>query len=93
MLDEARIEAIVQQVMSELRQGERVRHGPAIEPSATSQPPAPAPTLRHADNLFPDVDSAVAAARRAYQQLLQMPLSIRDSMISHMRRVMRENAQ
>ncbi|MGD8759399.1 MAG: aldehyde dehydrogenase EutE, partial [Anaerolineales bacterium] len=43
--------------------------------------------------LFPDVDSAVAAARRAYQQLLQMPLSIRDSMISHMRRVMRENAQ
>ncbi|MGD2252477.1 MAG: aldehyde dehydrogenase EutE [Anaerolineales bacterium] len=93
MLDEARIEAIVQQVMAELRQGERVRHGPAIEPSATSQPPAPAPTLRHADNLFPDVDSAIAAARAAYQQLLQMPLSIRDSMISHMRRVMRENAQ
>ena len=46
-LDEARIEAIVAQVMSELRQGERVRHGPLPEahvaqPDATrTRPEAP----------------------------------------------------
>jgi aldehyde dehydrogenase len=93
MIDEARIDAIVQQVMAELRQGERVRHGPLPEPPVTVRPPAPAPALRHGDNLFPDVDSAVAAARSAYLQLCDMPLSIREAMISHIRRVVRENAQ
>ena len=42
MLDDARIEAIVQQVMAELRQGERVRHGPLPEPPAIAGPPPPA---------------------------------------------------
>jgi acyl-CoA reductase-like NAD-dependent aldehyde dehydrogenase len=93
MLDDARIDAIVQRVMTELRQGERVRHGPLPEPTLAVQPPPPAPALRHGDNLFPDVDSAVAAARRAYLQLNDMPLSIREQMIAHIRRVMRENAQ
>ncbi|MEE8391678.1 MAG: aldehyde dehydrogenase family protein [Anaerolineae bacterium] len=93
MLDDARIDAIVQQVMAELRQGERVRHGPLPEPVDAVQPPPPAPALRHGDNLFPDVDSAVAAARRAYVQLGDMPLSLREKMIAHIRRVARENAQ
>jgi acyl-CoA reductase-like NAD-dependent aldehyde dehydrogenase len=93
MLEDARIDAIIQQVMSELRQGERVRHGPLPEPPVTARPPAPAPPLRHGDNLFPDVDSAVAAARSAYGQLCDMPLSIREHMIAHIRRVARENAQ
>ena len=92
MIDDARIEAIVAQVMSELRQGERVRHGPAIETTAVVQPPGPAPTLRHGGCLFPDVDSAVAAANKAYDQLLNMPLSLREAMITHMRRAARENA-
>ncbi len=93
MIDDARIEAIVQQVMAELRQGERVRHGPPPEPLDATRPPPPAPTLRHGDNLFPDVDSAVAAARLAYRQLTDLPLSVREQMIAHIRRVMRENAQ
>jgi acyl-CoA reductase-like NAD-dependent aldehyde dehydrogenase len=92
-MDEARIEAIVEQVMSELRQGERVRHGPPPEPAAISQPPGPAPELRQGGNLFPDVNSAVAAARQAYQQLGNMPLSLREAMIARMRRAARENAQ
>jgi aldehyde dehydrogenase len=70
-----------------------VRHGPALEPPDTAQPPAPAPPLRHGENLFPDVDSAVAAARRAYLQLGDLPLSLREDMIAHIRRAMRENAQ
>ena len=101
MIDDARIEAIVQQVMAELRQGERVRHGPPPEPLDATRPPPPAsvlspskgPTLRHGDNLFPDADSAVAAAGRAYLQLGGLPLSVRERMIAHIRRVMRENAQ
>ncbi len=93
MLDDARIDAIVQQVMAELRQGDRVRHGPLPEPTEAVQPPPPAPTLRHGDNLFPDVDSAVAAARQAYVQLGDMPLSLREKMIAHIRRIARENAQ
>ena len=93
MLDDARIDAIVRQVMTELRQGERVRHGPLPEPLDTVGPPPPAPALRHGDNLFPDVDSAVAAARRAYLALSDLPLSVREQMVAHIRRVARENAQ
>jgi len=93
MIDEARIDAIIQRVMAELRQGERVRHGPEPEPPVVARPPAPAPPLRHGDNLFPDVDSAVAAARRAYLQLGGMPLAVREQMVAHVRRIVRENAQ
>lgn len=93
MLDDARIEAIVQQVMAELRQGERVRHGPMPEPPGTARSPGPAPALRHGDNLFPDVESAVAAARRAFSQLDDLPLEVREQMIAHIRRAARENAQ
>ena len=93
MIDDARIDAIVQQVMAELRQGERVRHGPLPEPPVRTVEPSPPPPLRHGDNLFPDVDSAVAAANQACAQLFDMPLSVREQMISHLRRVSRENAQ
>jgi aldehyde dehydrogenase len=93
MIDDARIDAIIQQVMAELRQGERVRHGPAMELPDAAKPPPSAPTLRHGDNLFPDVDSAVAAACRAYLQLGAMPLSVREQAVAHIRRVIRENAQ
>jgi aldehyde dehydrogenase len=93
MIADARIDAIVRQVMAELGQGERVRHGPPPQLPDTSQPPPPAPELHHGDNLFPDVDSAVAAAGRAYVQLGGMPLSVRERMIAHIRRATRENAQ
>ena len=92
-LDDARIESIIQQVMTELRQGERVRHGAAPSPETAATPPPPAPTLRHADNLFPTVDAAVEAARQAHARLREMPLALREQMISHMRRLLRENAQ
>jgi acyl-CoA reductase-like NAD-dependent aldehyde dehydrogenase len=92
VLDDARIDTIVQQVMAELRQSEREPHGPLPEVDL-SRPPAPAPELRHGENLFPDADSAVRAARRAFEQLSGSPLGLRERMISHMRRVARENAQ
>jgi acyl-CoA reductase-like NAD-dependent aldehyde dehydrogenase len=92
-MDDAQIEAIVSKVMGELRQGERVRHGPAIEPPVVAAPPEAPLEIRHGDNLFPDVDSAAEAAKRAFQQLNDLPLSVREHMIAHIRRVMRENAQ
>jgi len=92
MLDDARIEAIIQKVMAELRQAESGPHEP-LPPAGAALPAAPAPELRHADNLFPDVDSAVLAARRAFEQLGGLPLALRERMISGMRRTARENAQ
>jgi acyl-CoA reductase-like NAD-dependent aldehyde dehydrogenase len=91
-MDDARIEAIIQKVMGELRQGERGAHEPLPAIDRTP-PPAAEPALRHAGNLFPDVDGAVEAARRAFEELGLLPLAIRERMISHMRRVARENAQ
>ncbi len=93
MLESAQIDAIVEQVMSELGQGERVRHGPTPAPVTTLLPPEPARSLQHGDNLFPDVDRAVAAAQGAFEALQALPLEVRESMISQIRRLARENAQ
>jgi len=92
VLDDARIEAIIQMVMTELGQAERGPHEP-LPPVSPAPRAAHAPELRHADNLFPDVDSAMQAARRAFEQLGGLPLALRERMISHMRRAARENAQ
>ena len=92
-MDDTQIQTVIARVMSELRQSERVRHGPRPEPQAAAHPPPPASPPGHGDNLFPDVASAAQAARLAYQQLQELPLSVREHMIAHIRRAMRENAQ
>jgi acyl-CoA reductase-like NAD-dependent aldehyde dehydrogenase len=92
MLDDARIEAIIRNVMTELGRAEAGRGASPVAVD-TAQPPAPAPAPRHATNLFPDPDSAIRAARAAYEQLSRLPLAIREQMIAHMRRTARENAQ
>ena len=93
MLDNERIEQIVQNVMAELRQGSRVRTGSQPEPLASAEPPPPATKVQRGDNLFADVDSAAAAATRAFEGLHDLPLELREHMIDHIRRSMRENAQ
>ena len=93
MLNDMQIEAIVEQVMAELGQGARVRHGPQPLATTTHYPPAATKPLQYGSNLFPDVDSAVAAARQAFQQLHELPLELREAMISQIRRISRENAQ
>src|SRR4030042_6683960 len=92
VLDDDRIDAIITQVMSELHEAERGPHEP-LPPVGPAAPARPAPALPHPDNLFPDVDGAVQAARRAFEQLGGLPLALRERMISHMRRAARENAQ
>ncbi len=59
--------------------------------SEVGRPAPPAP--RHGDNLFPDVESAVAAARSAFAALRDLPLSLREQMIAHIRRTIREHTQ
>ncbi len=91
-MDDAEIQAVIDRVMAELRQGERVGHGPRPEPPVVTEPlPLEAP--RHGGSLFADVDDAVNAARRAYRQLAEMPLAVRERMIAHIRRALRSNAQ
>jgi len=92
MLDDAQIEAVVRQVMAELRHGERRPHAPLPEVDPR-RPPAPAAPLRHGDCLFPNVDAATTAARQAFERLSGLPLGLREQMISHMRRAARESAQ
>jgi acyl-CoA reductase-like NAD-dependent aldehyde dehydrogenase len=93
-MEEARIQAVIDRVMSELGHPELPGRGgtpPPRRPAA--ERPGPAATPRHGDNVFPDVDSAVAAARKAYTELQELPVAIREQMIAHIRRTMRENAQ
>jgi aldehyde dehydrogenase len=87
------IDAVIERVMAELRQGERVRHGPRPEAQPVEVPPRPAAAPRHGGNLFVDVDAAVGAARAAVRRLADLPLAVRERMISHIRRAMRASAQ
>jgi len=89
-LDEQRIQAIVQEVMVELRR----QRGEAAPPTApVPPPPAPAAAPRGADGIFPDLEAAIAAARTAFQQLNALPLARREVIISHMRQAAHEHAQ
>jgi acyl-CoA reductase-like NAD-dependent aldehyde dehydrogenase len=87
------IDAVVERVMAELRQGQRGRHGPRTEPPPATGPPQPPAAPRHGSSLFADVDAAVGAAREAQRRLAALPLEIRERMIAHIRRAMRSNAQ
>ena len=94
MMEESKIQSVIDRVMSELGHREPAgRAGPLPPRRPVAERPGPAATPRHGDNLFPDVDSAVAAARKAYRDLQGLPVSLREQMIAHIRRTMRENAQ
>lgn len=96
MIDEARIQAVIDRVMSELDpvSGGRARAG-GTDPTIRLDPetPVPPPEPTHGDNIFADVESAVSAARQAYRDLRALPVSVRETMIAHVRRAMREYAQ
>jgi hypothetical protein len=89
----AEIDAVVERVMAELRQGRRGRHGPPPEAAPGPLPPQPAQPPHHGGCLFDDVDAAVGAAREAHRRLRSLPLALRERMVAHIRRAMRTNAQ
>ncbi|MDH3298017.1 MAG: aldehyde dehydrogenase EutE [Gemmatimonadota bacterium] len=93
MIDDTQVQAVIERVMSELHHPEPGSHGLRPQPVVGRQPPLPSASPRLGNNLFPDVDTAVEAGRTAFRELHDLPLSIREKMIAHVRRAMRENAQ
>src|SRR5688572_3526971 len=86
-LDDSQIGSIIQNVMRELSDADaapQVRRGAA--------PTMPRPIAGKGDGMFHDPDSAVAAARSAFEQLADMPLDVRKHMIEAMRATAREHA-
>ncbi len=89
MLDETRIQQIVQQVVAELRSGQ------GQPTSSPGRPGVAASSIGAAgvDGVFADVDSAVAAAKAAFARLNEMPLELRERMVTAMRRAAEDAAQ
>ncbi|MGD2105766.1 MAG: aldehyde dehydrogenase EutE, partial [Anaerolineae bacterium] len=84
-VDEQRISAIVQKVVAELRQERPI--------SSTQSPISNVQSPSGQDGVFPEIDSAIAAAQVAHQRLMALPVERRDVIISQMRQAARENAQ
>jgi aldehyde dehydrogenase len=90
-IDERRIQSIVERVLAQLNQETPTR--------TTEAPPRPAPPAVAAgvpsgqDGIFPDVDTAIAAAETAFRALDAMSLEVRGRFIEAMRQTVRENAE
>ena len=88
MLDDTRINQIVQQVMAEVRSGKT-----PVATRADRSTAAPIGPGVLSDGVFPDVDSAVDAAKRAFADLNALPLELRDRMVNAMRHAAEDAAQ
>ena len=102
-MDEARIQEIVDRVLARIGEvpaspAEAVRNPPPGYSGSGSAPPAPAPApARRRDvdvprgrrGVFPDVDAAVRAARRAYEQNESSSLEARTRWVAAMRETAR----
>jgi aldehyde dehydrogenase len=86
MLDDTRINQIVQQAMAEVRSGQ----APIAAPDRSAAHGAP--IKAGADGVFAEVDAAVAAARRAFADLNALPLELRERMVNAMRRAAEDAA-
>lgn len=83
-LDETKVAQIVEQVLARLQTGDAVPGAPAV-----------ATGLRDVGRrgIFADVDAAVAAARKAHEQLMSLPLEVRDRAVAAMRKVSIDRTQ
>jgi aldehyde dehydrogenase len=102
-LTDDQIDAIVQRVQGQMEKGQA---GVPAAPSTAvaSLPPhlshvgragraIPAPAVPGRDGIYPDLDSAVAAARRAFVALDAMTLAKRHELVAAVRSAMRANAE
>ncbi len=89
-LTDAQIDAIVQRVQGKLGTAPTPRT-PAPGRAGKSETAAPQAAGR--DGIYPDLDSAVAAARRAFRGLDALSLAKRAEIVAAMRAVMRTNAE
>lgn len=81
-IDQALIADVVQEVLAKLQAG-----GAATATTASSSTYAASGTL----GVFDSVDAAVAAAKIAQQQLVDLPLTVREKIIEAIRMVMRRD--
>ena len=102
-LDERTIEAITRRVLAALQEKEPARSSPAHTPQAGPPPhlsyvgragrEVVPPATPGEDGIYPDVDSAVRAARVAFQKLNRMSLADRKRIIQAIRDVSLQNAE
>ncbi|MGQ9766815.1 MAG: aldehyde dehydrogenase family protein [Anaerolineae bacterium] len=99
-LTDAQIEAIVRRVKAQLGRDQvpvtpAATHGPAPHLSHVGRAgrAAPEPARPGRDGIYPDLDSAVAAARRAFRALDALSLEKRMAIVAAMRAAMRANAE
>jgi acyl-CoA reductase-like NAD-dependent aldehyde dehydrogenase len=87
-ITEASVRALVEQVLTSL-DGKILRGAPAGAESASAGGPAAAARR----GVFPDIDGAVGAARRAHEELMARTLETRTRMIAAMRRAVNQNLE
>lgn len=97
-MKESESQSIIDRVMREVSAAD----APAPPPATTDQAPkrssgygepAAAPANGEGDRgVYPTLDKATAAAKRAFQRLHHLPLEIRKEMVAHMRQAAREHA-
>jgi aldehyde dehydrogenase len=94
-IDERRIHSIVERVMAQLSQdGQAPSSAERPSKPAEKRPRTFAPDLPSGqDGIFPDVDSAIAAAQVAFRALDAMTLEIRGRLIDAVRQAAQENAE
>lgn len=101
-LSDAQIEAIAQRVKGRLGKGQDV--GAGGRPEARGPAPhlsyvgragraTPEPIAAGKDGIYPDLEDAVAAARRGHRALDALTLAKRTEIVAAMRQVMRANAE
>ena len=98
-LDERRITEIVQKVVADLRSpGTGASGAPASSGAAPSAAPSATPSAAPqvpaagAEGVYPDIDSAIAAAAAAQKRLVDLPMERRAALISAMRQAATESA-
>ncbi len=103
-LTDAQIDAIVQRVRGLISKGQNGAGPRSVPVSASTPPPhlsyvgragraAPEPARPGRDGIYPDLDSAVAAARRAFRALDALTLAKRTEIVAAVRATMRANAE
>ena len=86
-MDEKQIAQVVQRVLQEVR-GENSPAAVSSSPAPKTSLPCSGITLTGKEGLFQDVDSAVAAARQAYEAFIRIPLQERAGIVEEVRRAM-----
>jgi aldehyde dehydrogenase len=90
-LDEKRIAAIVQKVVADLRPAQGQPGGSPASSNGATPAAAPVPATG-SDGVYPDIDTAIAAAAVAQKRIVDLPLERRTALILAMRQAVIESA-